>query len=280
MSNPTSVCQKKFSVFKSENFYFDHISFKEPPNFPFHTHDICELIFIKKGNISYIVDGKTYPLARHCLVITHPGESHAIKVNDNTEYERYDFLLDEKELPSNIYNSIPNNISVINFEGNTLILDIFQKANYYCENFEGAKLKNILLHLMEEVLYNVVLASKNLDLNGVYTVNPMINKAIAYIEKNITTAIDIDSICKELYITKSHLHHLFIKYLEISPKKYIISKKLLISQRELRVGKKPTEVYLACGFSDYSTFYRDYKKYFGHSPSDEINTKIIRKIQS
>lgn len=268
------------SIYTSEDFRFDYSYYDGIQTFSLHTHDICELIFLKKGNVSYSVDGKTYHITRNCLVITHPGESHSIKLMDDTRYERYNILIDEKKLFSSIYQCIPTDISVINFEGNTLVADLFQKMDYYCENFEGAALEHILLNLTEEVFYNILLAAENVDQKGLYTVNPTIKKAVAYIEKNITEPINIQSICDELHITKSHLHQLFIMHLETSPKKYIISKKLILAQRELRTGKKPTEVFLTCGFSDYSTFYRDYKKYFGHQPSEEISTKIIRKIES
>ena len=81
-------------------------------------------------------------------------------------------------------------------------------------------------------------------------------------------------------MSKSHLHHLFSEHLMVTPQKYILSKKLTIAQRELRLGRKPTDVYTDCGFADYTTFFRAYKKFFGHSPSTEINMDIIRKIQS
>jgi AraC-like DNA-binding protein len=79
----------------------------------------------------------------------------------------------------------------------------------------------------------------------------------------------IDEICNELFITKSHLHHLFMKHLNITPKKYITSKRLAMAQREISFGAKPTDVYVKCGFSDYSTFYRAYKNQFGRPPSEK-----------
>jgi AraC-like DNA-binding protein len=95
------------------------------------------------------------------------------------------------------------------------------------------------------------------------------------------TLKNIDEICGELFITKSHLHHLFIKHLNITPKKYITSRRLAVAQREISLGAKPTEVSVRCGFTDYSTFYRAYKKLFGHPPSDKEyseHTVVIHDI--
>jgi AraC-like DNA-binding protein len=36
----------------------------------------------------------------------------------------------------------------------------------------------------------------------------------------------------------------------------------------LSVGQSPSEVYLACGYRDYSSFYRAFKAEYGLSPSE------------
>ena len=156
---------------------------------------------------------------------------------------------------------------------------LFQKIDYYLKTLEPEELENILLHIIQEALYNVRLASKTRHLNN-YRVNPLINDAIKYIDANILKPLTIDTISEELHITKGYLHKLFVKYLQIPPRQYILSKKLAIAQRELRMGAKATDVYLTCGFTDYSTFYRCYKKQFGHAPSEEINATIVREIYS
>ena len=53
-----------------------------------------------------------------------------------------------------------------------------------------------------------------------------------------------------------------------------------MAQRRLRSGAKPTEVYLELGFSDYSTFFRDYKKQYDHSPSEETYIEEILEIKT
>ena len=80
------------------------------------------------------------------------------------------------------------------------------------------------------------------------------------------------------YISKSYLHYIFENQLNITPKKYILSKKLLHAQQDIRNGDNPTQVYSNYGFLNYSSFYRAYIKRFGYSPSNEFqgkNTKCI-----
>jgi hypothetical protein len=47
---------KNISMCESRDFLFNHVIYTNPIRnfFEFHTHDICELIFLKKGNVSGI----------------------------------------------------------------------------------------------------------------------------------------------------------------------------------------------------------------------------------
>ena len=268
------------SFFYSKDFVYTHKYTEAPYDFPIHSHDICELIYLKKGDVSYMVEGKVYKPSKNCLFLTHPLENHAILINSPVPYERYNILFDEKSLGSNIYHKISPQTIMMNFDSNAIILDLFKKMDYYCENFEEKELQIILTHLTEEVLYHFVLAAKKSDQSSVYTTNPLIQAAVDYIREHIHMPLTVDMICNELFISKSHLHHLFVNHLKQTPQKYILSKKLATAQRELRTGRKPTDVYSGCGFVDYSTFFRAYKKYFGHAPSEEIYMNPERTIQS
>ncbi len=272
------------NVFVDENIYFNHfygerIDVEDFPLEP-HTHDVCELLFLKKGNPEYLVEGKAYRLSKNTLIISRPGDRHAIHFEETGPYERYNILYDERKLPFDLYGTIPAKLDIINFDGNSLVCELFKKADYYSEHFEGEKLGRLMSSLVEEIFFNISIAVKDIDVSDYSAVsaNPLISSALAYIEKNLTANITIESICNELYITKSHLHHLFVSHLKISPKKYILSKRLGLARRAIRSGRKPIEACMQSGFSDYSTFYRDYKNFFGHCPSEELNFKPDKNV--
>ena len=54
--------------------------------------------------------------------------------------------------------------------------------------------------------------------------------------------------------------------MEIGLKTYINNKKILYAQSLLQAGERPADVCETCGFHDYSTFYRLFRKITGHSP--------------
>lgn len=49
---------------------------------------------------------------------------------------------------------------------------------------------------------------------------------------------------------------------------YVRNKKVLYAQNLIKSGIRPTKAYTMAGFEDYTTFYRSYKLFFGHSPGD------------
>ena len=273
---------KSFSSYSTKDMLYNHTIKDNPKDseFKFHTHDICEMIFLKSGNITAVIDSKEYKMHENSLVIFRPNVVHRIKVDAPIPYERHGILFDEKIIGNIPYHKASNNLYVVDFSSSPFIIDIFKKLDYYCNNLPEEDFTVILANSIEEILYNLTLIKPE-DSNSNYNViNPVINKAIEYIEKNYKNPISIDDICSDLYVSKCHLHHLFMNILKVSPKKYINNKRLTEARNLIRGGKKPHQIYSECGFSDYGTFYRNYKNHFGHIPSKENDYEIERKMKS
>ena len=245
---------------------------------PFHTHEVCELLLFKSGAASYIVEGKSYPLKKNSLVFTRPACIHAIRIENNEPYERYNLLFDPELVLSETYSAIPKNLDVLYLDSGHIIVSLFQKMDMYFQQLSETEFNRILTLLIEEIFLNIRLAAEQHSEYSAVSSNPLIQQAVAYIEEHITTLTNIEEICNALFITKSHLHHLFTRHMQITPKKYIISKRLSLAQQTIRAGAKPTEVYLQYGFNNYATFFRDYKRFFGHCPSNETHPTDTHEI--
>lgn len=266
--------------YRSEKLIADHNLYSSVGNFPSHIHDAYELLFLTRGAATYTVEGKAYPLSTGSLVITRPMNVHSITFHAPMEYERYDILFDADILSSDICARLPAKLDVLHFSGNTIVFDLFSKIDYYCKNLSGDELKTVLMHLIEEILINIRLASRDKQEHSQYTANPFIKQATKYIDLHMTEPLTVEDVCRELHVTQSYLLHLFNKHLNISPKKYIMSKRLVMAQIAIRSGTKPVDAYKQCGFCDYSTFFRAYKNYFGYAPSDEAHQEFLRDINS
>ena len=82
---------KIFSFSEDETITQRHNMIYSPSddNFHFHTHDICELIFLKSGNISAVIGEKTYKMPKDSLVFFRTNIPHRIRIDGSEIYERY-----------------------------------------------------------------------------------------------------------------------------------------------------------------------------------------------
>lgn len=264
-----------YQKYKDEDLIYTHMARAnhDRVGFSAHTHDVYEILFLKSGKINCGINGVRYDLNRNALVLIPAFSIHDIRIDDDKTYERYDVLFDAKLIPFAFESVLPPTLHVLNFDGNDAISGLFCKMDFYCEALEGEQKKLMLTNLLQEICINILLETKKTK-EAVYSqTNPIVAQAISYIERRLLALTGIEEICRELFITKSHLHHLFMRHLGIPPKKYITSKRLAIAQREISFGAKPTDVYLKCGFGDYSTFYRAYKSQFGYAPSEKGDTE-------
>lgn len=271
----------RHSFSQTRELHYSHVTSPLPlsaGHYSLHTHEVCELLLFKGGSATYIVEGRSYPLQKNSLVITRPATVHAIRIDSDEPYERYNLLFDLEDLMESVREGIPKSLDVLHLDSSHVIVNLFQKMDHYFQQLPEPEFNRVLSLLIEEVFFNIRLAAEQHTEQSAVSSNPLIQQAIAYIEENITTLTGIEDICSALFITKSHLHHLFSRHMRITPKQYILSKRLSLAQQAIRSGSKPTEVYLQYGFNNYATFFRDYKRYFGCRPSDEQYTRGTQEI--
>lgn len=241
-----------------------------------HYHDMYEILFIKEGSISYLANNTVYPLRKNSLVLARPQQRHSIRIDKDTPYDRYDLLFEPSSIAADYLEKVPAELCVVNFDTNPLAIQLFDKMDYYCGKLSGEELGRILRVLIEEVLLNILLhvqAEQN-DPNA--GKQPMTVQAVDYIAKNLLSLTDADAICRELGISRSYLYQLFRNDLNTTPKQYITVRKLNLARQEILLGAKVTSVYSQFGFTDYSTFFRAYKKHFGYPPTETHHASYVR----
>ena len=269
-----------YSTYKSDIVFYEHRTSQNEDDILIsaHTHESCEIILLKEGKIRYSVEGKNYKLKKNSIIFTRPHQIHSIKVKGG-EYERYNIVADLSKIPESLYCEIPADLDVINCDGNRYLLTIFEQLDYYLTSGDKQNIDIIVNNLIMEILYNLNIEAGQYHRQNFVSINPIIEAATLYIENNLLTVSGVEEICESLFITKSHLHHLFTKHLQTSPKQYIVAKRLVLAQNKIRAGAKATEIYQDCGFNDYTTFFRNYVKHFGYPPSGESEHEVKLEIK-
>lgn len=266
------------SEYSGGDFLFNHCIKTDqiPQNYLTHYHDMYELIFLKEGDISYLTENTIHSTRKNSLIFTRPGQLHRIRIDKNTPYDRYDLLIAPDAVDNSLLKEIPPDIHVVSFDSNPIMIQLFDKLDLYCEQLKGERLDRILRHLAQEVLLQILLHTARMKQNESAGMNPITRQAITYIEDNLASLTGVDAICREIGVSKSYLYRLFQNDLNTTPKNYLMERRLTIARQEIILGAKASAVYTQCGFSDYSTFFRAYKRHFGYPPSGTHHASFVR----
>ena len=263
-------------IWTTDRMFFKHEVSEDLPcnTYSMHTHNTYELIYFLDGNATHVIEDKKYKLKKGDLILIRPFQYHFIQIDAPSRYERYDILFDAEKHNVESARLIPNDMEVINLAGNDIIEGIFRKCDLYYQKSDIDTFEKILAHLLSELFYNIILFPYSLS-KKTTTLSPLISKALKYTNDNLCTITGIDEIAEHLFVSESYLFRLFQKELHQTPKKYIMEKRLLLAQKMIRDGEKPTMVCERCGFGDYTTFYRNYIAFWGYSPSKK--KEILKK---
>lgn len=273
------LCSLKFSDLSAS-----HSLDKEPnPNrFSMHTHTFSELYCFLSGRGIFHIEGSEYHLRPGDLVIMRPSEAHYIDVDPSEPYERISIHFD-----SNIFSSLdPDSTLMRPFfdrkagkrnQYNACIFETEQYMEYFRNMFRSSTANRL------NTLANMILILQELgilfdqNLTDAMEADTVEYRIIRYINQNLHRELALQELCDHYYISKAQLCRRFKKATGTTIAKYITIKRLVTSRQLLVQGQRPTDIYTMCGFRDYSTFYRAYTKYFGHSPkqeSDRIYSEI------
>ncbi len=256
--------------YRSSRFFYRH---RSTPPWPHragaaHTHNQCELIYFVRGDAEHIVEDRKYLLAKGDLVIVRPQTYHDIFFLSEREYERYNILFDIEALGLSLAAEVCERFEVVSLAASPMTAAIFPKLETYRSRLSPEEFEAAATHLLFELFYDLSLLTPEGE-RPYSTLHPTLSRALAYIRDNLFTVRDVGEVAAQLHVTESYLFRLFRAELKTTPKRYITDKRLVTAQSLIRLGRRPSEVCFACGFGDYTAFWRAYKRMFGISPSEE-----------
>lgn len=100
------------------------------------------------------------------------------------------------------------------------------------------------------------------------TNNNRIDDIIDYLTDNISADITLDFLAEKFFINKYYMCHTFKKQTGITIKEFMNTRKITKAKQMLSEGADIMGLCYECGFNDYSTFYKAFKKLTGKSPKD------------
>ena len=232
-----------------------------PDKFLPHAHDLWELIYVIRGNVSCAIEGRKYPLQAHSLMIVRPAYIHRVHIVGNVPYEFFSMWCDASDIVEMFDDMLDETVEVINFGEEGQIYELFQSI--YGSYDRNSDTEN--LHPMAEALFTELLeAAAGHCVQSPVSENPIVRRATEYISDHIMDMMTVDEICVNLGITWNRLYNLFIRHLMISPKRYIQAKRLALMQMVLREGEDPSHLLQVFGYKDEKSFKNAYRRFYSN----------------
>ena len=230
------------------------------------------IVLYLKGESTFVFDGKTNVNVKQGQVIYLPKDS------DYTSNDSEDAVC------------IAINFMVLE-EGN--IFPMILLSQRYCEKYLTKF--NKLLNLWEvgstayrsgclSILYDIIFNMQK-DIKSDYislSQAQIVESAMLFINANIRDEfLTVHQVADEVGISAQYLRTLFKSLKNMSPKEYILLKRMEMAKDFLESGDiKLNCIPYECGFTDYPYFSKSFKKYFGISPKSyliQMNAKCEKE---
>lgn len=249
---------------------------------PITVFDRFVFVYVLKGDVSYMVDGKKYPISGPSLMAFSPSEVHYAQFGEdihlfervaitfeksyfkgleNDGYNLFDFI---ESRPPGTYNRINRKEMLeLNIENILLGLDRYASSDLPERN---AMIKSLMINLL--VSLNCIYQAKASYIIDTSGYDPKIAQITKYIEENYNSKITLKTLEEKFYVNRHYLCHIFKKDTKMSVMEYLSMKRIIKAKEYLLSGLSATETAFKCGFGDYSNFFKTFKSVTGLSPKN------------
>lgn len=245
-----------------------------------HAHEKCEILHVYRGNGYYITEGSRHKLEPGKIFLMRSGETHRPDVYDSEPYDRMsihfdpeivDFIDPERRLLAPFFSRPLGEDNVYTRESvaPTGIYRYIDKIISCKSTDDYDKYVNCMANLFSILSELCTLFEKGRIAEPARD-SEAIREIVDYITHNLESDLSIDIICEKFFISRSQLNRAFKRFTGTSVWEYIVLKRLMLARGYLEEGMRANEVSSACGFRDYSSFYRAYLKKYGETPTGAV----------
>ena len=266
-----------------DDFRLFHIIDREERDFSYHYHDFYKILLFIRGDVTYHIEGKSFPLLPYDLVLVNAWEIHRPEFNSFSTYERYilyispefmDSCRDKEDALNQCFlhaGTTGSNVLRIGEAHAGPLLDALKllESSFREEKFAASLYRKSLFLQFLILLNRAALDSYS----GTYIENTRSDSRILpvleYIGAHLGEDITIDLLASKFYMSRYYLMHRFKEETGYSVAAYISAKRLIRARTLIQNGTPVTTACYQCGFKNYSTFSRAYKNMFHTSARND-----------
>ena len=273
-----------------EPFRLFHLADGRGEYIEYHYHTFHKIIILLAGKAGYAVEGERYELAPGDFVLVGSGSIHRPVVETGDYYERMILYIAPDYLraltvgdcdPSECFRQAQETFQyVYRDEGGSRVRPLFQAlAETVRQGGYGAA-------LLAQAQFTELMVEVNRVVRGGHRVgaaggDSKVVSLLQYLNLHLADPLTIDELAARFYISKYHMMRRFRAETGYTVHAYLTGKRLALAREQIAAGTPILQAASACGFGDYSTFCRAYRRQFGQPPSsarqDAAETLKTRK---
>jgi len=279
LSTELSQSPVKISRMNGKDYEVTFHSTKAPSSTSWQKKDYFEIVFIHQGNAIYFVEDMSYDLFPGDVLMLPPNVPIRIEFRNVPIYKRIQLRMSrafmDKIDPDNSLREIftrkassgkPNHLLR---ENNYRI--VMMAETLFHEVMSGKTFTNRMASLQIERILIMIYRQMNLEYSAGDDTNKIVVAAAEYINNNLDKDLSLKILADHLFVSKFYLSRLFREEMGVSTHEYITQRRMITARKLINEGLPFHLIYRKCGFSNYSTFYRVFERYFGCCPSDFVD---------
>ena len=232
-------------------------------------HPYHEILYCVDGDVTFLSEKFQEVLTGPTLLIIPKACYHQFCIKNQNAYTRLVLNFPDIDGTEGLLSTLTE-VKIVKHLSSPLTALLQRMCQVLCSEHPSAEhhvyLYGAFLMLLAELkLEDIEMASPRLRED-----DHLISRCIQYIDNHFTSDISAEMLAREMNVSESTLFHCFKKELGISMYKYITEKRLIHAHKLIVENGKPTKIYLECGYHDYPTFYKAYRKMFGQPPSVKV----------
>lgn len=262
----------------NSEFRLFHLTDKETREISTHYHDFDKITIFIKGKVTYIIEGRTYELKPYDIVLVRHNDMHRLIVDNSEVYDRIivyispnftnAYKTDDYDLNYCFQKAQAERSDVLripSLEKSSLFSSIVRLERSFSDNGYAAGLYRQVLFLEFMVHLNRAALKNRLEFLDTQN-SSKVAEILQYINDNLTGNLSIGHIADTFFISKYYMMRQFKQETGYTLGNYISRKRLLLARELILSGMPPAQACFDCGYRDYSTFSRAYRRQFSESP--------------
>ncbi len=235
-------------------------------NFTKHYHETYTVGVTYKGVIKGVIDSHPIESYEYSIRINNPGEVHEGKSHAWSHANFYPTI----ELLSSIYEDIFQDKKIPIFENHIindqeLFFKIHAFFNAYFSKENDLVIESSLIEALSHLILKYTTYTKECD--HIFDNKKIVKDTLELIKDTLDTNFSLEELAKNSGLSKFHFLRVFKKELGITPHSFIINERLNRAQELIKNGTSLAEASLMVGFNDQSHFTRNFKRFYGYTPS-------------